>query len=55
MKDADNQTDVVKSAYHDAEGWILFGTDGEPVEWPESWPDEIDVTFLREHGVEIGA
>jgi hypothetical protein len=45
----------VKSAYRDTEGWVLFGADGEPVEWPADWPNEIDTAFLRERGIEVAA
>lgn len=44
---------VIDHAYRDAEGWILFDISGEPVDWPKSWPDEIDVVFLRAHGIRI--
>lgn len=45
----------VKSAYRDAEGWVLFNAGGEPVDWPTGWPEEIDAAFLRERGIEVAA
>ena len=45
----------IASAYRDAEGWVLFDASGEPIDWPASWPAEIDVAFLREHGIEVAA
>lgn len=42
----------IVSAYRDAEGWVLFDASGEPVEWPDSWPTEIDAAFLRERGIQ---
>src|SRR5688572_3579498 len=46
---------TIVSAYRDAEGWILSDSTGEPVEWPASWPNEINIAFLRERGIKIGA
>jgi hypothetical protein len=45
----------IVSAYRDAEGWILFDAQGEPMDWPADWPNEIDAAFLRERGVEVAA
>lgn len=45
----------ITSAYRDAEGWVLFDASGDPVEWPATWPDEIDAAFLHERGIRIAA
>lgn len=35
------------------EGWVLFNTHGDPVEWPECWPEEVDREFLESQGIEV--
>lgn len=51
----DKLESYVVSAVFDTDSWILFDKDGEPVEWPDSWPKIIDPKFLEDNGVEIGA
>lgn len=46
---------AVVKAYRDAEGWVLFGKNGEPVDWPSGWPTEIDSKFLQQRNIEVGA
>jgi hypothetical protein len=48
----DSSTNVV-TAYRDAEGWVLFDSQGEPTEWPSDWPDVIDAEFLQAKGVRV--
>jgi len=44
----------IVSAYLDAEGWVLFDRDGDPVEeWPSEWPETVNAAFLRQQGIHV--
>jgi hypothetical protein len=44
----------VASACMDVEGWILYDSDGNPVEpWPAGWPDIVDTDFLTARGIRV--
>ncbi len=48
-----NEQKIV-SAVFDADSWVLLDKEGEPVEWPETWPELIDNDFLESKGIVIG-
>lgn len=48
------ETHRIVSAYRDAEGWILYGADQEPIEvWPKHWTERVTKQFLLSQGIEV--